>query len=266
MQTLTRLSNAANRVNEAMQTLAHATRTGVTIKEIMHTSGMGYSSVCGALSELQRNNIISKQSAPKRSGTGYVYKFENLDYLDYPDNPDFQKAALCTPHATISLPVFKEKKKEKEEEENARIKKIFESLKITLGEFVDGEYIEPLARFLMPKFIAADRYEELIATIKQQCVEIKNTPNWKFPSRVIFKKLRAWANDQQDPLPVFKTYLQETTSPPQPKNLKRPAKKSGSYRRTQVESTDADRAADELAAAQIRAELRARRLKAEATA
>lgn len=267
MQTLTRLSNAANRVNEAMQTLAHATRTGVTIKEIMHTSGMGYSSVCGALNELQRNHIIRKHSAPKRAGLSYVYSFENLDYPDNPDNPDFQKAALgtCTPPVCASrAPAFDDLNLKNDDDEHTQK---FQKICAALSEY---GIAKSSATAIANEFAAqTDKHLAVILEcIHSICNKTKSEPVWRNPAGVMVNRLRAAAKNQDDPLPLFP----QLAAQPKPATPQRPtsrpvyAKKASSYRRPQVESTDADRAADELAAASLRAELRARRLKTEVTA
>ncbi len=268
MQTLTRLSNAANRVYEAMQTLAHATRTGVTIKEIMHTSGMGYSSVCGALNELQRNRIISKHSAPKRAGLSYVYSFENLDYLDNPDNPDFQKAALgtCTPPVWASrAPAFDDLNL-KNDDDDAHAEK-FQRICAALSEY---GIAKSSATAIANEFAAQPDSDlnTILDCIRSICTQTKSEPVWRNPIAVSVVRLRAAAKKQPDPLPLFPQLPAQPKPAPAQRLAGRPAyaKKAGSYRRPQVESSEADREADEAAAAKIRAELRARRTKTEVTA
>lgn len=268
-----------------MQTMSQP----ITAQTLMSASGMGRTAVHGALKILVASGRITEQTVPKRDGTGYQYAIASgsiteqtvpdlanscatvapVGYSDIPkinsEIPNFKAGYSEFQNISADFLLRAHTRSEKtddffdDDDESNKISKI----STMLAEFLIGEPTKTqLANALLPILGSSP---EKIRDIRAICERTKQEQKWRNPAGVTVQRIRAMViHGQHDPLPVFADLAPAQPKPaPSQRPTSRPAyaKKASSYRRPQVESTDADRAADELAAAQIRAELRARRAK-----
>lgn len=255
-----KLTGKAAQLLLTMQTMSQPIDTHT----LMHTSGMSRTAVHGALKILVASGSITEQTVPKRDGKGYQYTLATAPPPElkfcYSEIPKFRKSEFQNVmHSTSPTHVLSDENDDfSDDDENAQKISKIQNL---LAEFLIGEPTKTqLANALLPILGSSP---EKITDIRAICERTKAEGKWRNPAGVAVQRIRAMViHGQQDPLPIFADLAPAQPKPAPPQRItSRPgyAKKTGSYRRPQVESTDEERAADEQAAAQVRAQLAERR-------
>ena len=276
-----KLTGKAAQILLIMQTMPQP----ITAQTLMHTSGMSRTAVHGALKILIASGSITEQTVPKREGSGYQYAITSGSKIDtrampdpntnicatanhspigYSDIPNFKAGYSEFQNISADFPLRAHARSEKtddfsddDDESNAKISKI----KNILAEFLIGEPTKTqLANALLPILGSSP---EKITDIRAICERTQAEGKWRNPAGVAVQRIRAMViHGQQDPLPIFAdlTPAQPKPAPPQrPTSRPAYAKKTGSYRRPQVMSTDEEREQAEENAKILLAEIRARR-------
>jgi hypothetical protein len=252
-----KLSGTAARVLIAMQTNS-AQHKEQRITDIVSTSGIGYSTARVGLQQLIAIGAVTRQAIAKRNGSGYLYSLALPTQTgEKSDNLKNGFSAFPNPMPTTppSHSLFDENDDLFDDDDD---RQKFLAIQAIIGEFISEPTKSQLANALLPIIC---KCPAKISTIRSICERTKSEARWRNPAGVAVQRIRAMViNDQPDPLPLF-PHLAAQPGPAAQRPARRPssAKKSASYRRPQIMSSDDERAADEQAASLIRAELAARK-------